>query len=137
MNTETATLPPSPLTLEAVAKHFEHWRQQKRPGDRIPEALWIEAIALIERDGLSRVTRRLRLKRGDLKRHRDLLSCEQRPNEPAATFVELRPAPMTPPPAYRPAALELIRPDGLRLRIEPGDGINAQAVLDRFLGRSA
>jgi hypothetical protein len=137
MNTETATLPPSSLTLEAVAKHFEHWRQQKRPGDRIPEALWIEAIALIERDGLSRVTRRLRLKRGDLKRHRELLSREQRPNEPAATFVELRPAPMTPPPAYRPAALELIRPDGLRLRIEPGDGINAQAVLDRFLGRSA
>ena len=46
----------------------------------------------------------------------------------------LTPVPMTPPPRFAPASLELIRPDGLRLRIEPGDGINAQAVLDRFLG---
>ncbi|MEA1049112.1 hypothetical protein U5801_04710 [Lamprobacter modestohalophilus] len=39
MNTATAPLPPSPspLTLEALAKHFEHWRQHKRPGERIPE----------------------------------------------------------------------------------------------------
>jgi len=134
MNTETAPLPPSPLTLDEVAEHFEHWRQRKRPGERIPESLWIEAIALVERHGLSRVTRRLRLKRGDLKRHRELLSRDQHDSEPAVTFVELTPVPMTPPPRFAPASLELIRPDGLRLRIEPGDGINAQAVLDRFLG---
>jgi hypothetical protein len=30
--------------------------------------------------------------------------------------------------------LELIRPDGLRLRIEPGEGIDARAVLERFMG---
>ena len=114
MSTETALLPPSPLTLEEIAMHFGHWRQQKRPGERIPEALWIEAIALIERDGLSRVTRRLRLKRGDLKRHRDLLSCDQRPSEPAATFVELTPAPMTPPPACRSAAVAVCAVDRLR-----------------------
>jgi len=134
MNTETAPLPPSPLTLDEVAEHFEHWRQRKRPGERIPESLWIEAIALVERHGLSRVTRRLRLKRGDLKRHRELLSRDQHDSEPAVTFVELTPVPMMPPPRFAPASLELIRPDGLRLRIEPGDGINAQAVLDRFLG---
>jgi hypothetical protein len=29
--------------------------------------------------------------------------------------------------------LELIRPDGLRLRIEPGEGIDARAVLERFM----
>ncbi|MEA1049111.1 hypothetical protein U5801_04705 [Lamprobacter modestohalophilus] len=40
---------------------------------------------------------------------------------------------MTPPPRFAPAALELIRPDGLRLRIELGDGLDAQAVLERFL----
>jgi len=133
MNTATVPLPPSPLTLEEVAEHFAHWRQQKRPGERIPESLWRAAIALAERDGLSRVARRLRLKRGDLKRHRQRLSADQDHGEPAATFVELTPAPMT-LPRFAPASLELIRPDGLRLRIEPGDGINAQAVLDRFLG---
>ncbi|MEA3638540.1 MAG: hypothetical protein VBE63_01185 [Lamprobacter sp.] len=131
MNTATVPLPSSPLTLEEVAEHFAHWRQQKRPGERIPESLWRAAIALVERDGLSRVTRRLRLKRGDLKRRRYLLSGDQRPGQPAATFVELTPAPMT---RFAPAALELIRPDGLRLRIESGDSRDAQAVLERFLG---
>jgi hypothetical protein len=135
MNTATVPLPPSPLTLEAVAEQFAHWRQHKRPGERIPESLWSAAIALVERDGLSRVTRRLRLKRGDLKRRRDLLSHhDQHDSEPTATFVELTPAPMMPPPRFAPAALELIRPDGLRLRIELGDGLDAQAVLERFLG---
>ncbi|MEA1053679.1 hypothetical protein U5801_28300 [Lamprobacter modestohalophilus] len=135
MNTATAPLlpSPSPLTLEALAEQFAHWRQHKRPGERIPESLWSAAIALAERDGLSRVTRRLRLKRGDLKRHRDLLNRDQHDSEPTATFVELTPAPMTPPPRFAPAALELIRPDGLRLRIELGDGLDAQAVLERFL----
>ncbi|MGC9371599.1 MAG: hypothetical protein ACP5DX_18870 [Paracoccaceae bacterium] len=134
MNTATVPLPPSPLTLEALAEQFTHWRHQKRPGERIPESLWRAAIALAERDGLSRVTRRLRLKRGDLKRHRQRLSADQDQGEPTATFIELTPAPMTPPPRFAPAALELIRPDGLRLRIEPGDGLDAQAVLERFLG---
>lgn len=133
MNTATVPLPPSPLTLEAVAEQFAHWRQHRRPGERIPESLWSAAIAPVEGDGLSRVTRRLRLKRGDLKRHRQRLSAEQCHGEPTATFVELTPAPMTPPPRFAPAALELIRPDGLRLRIEPGDGLDAQAVLERFL----
>jgi hypothetical protein len=32
-----------------------------------------------------------------------------------------------------PGCLELIRPDGLRLRIEPGDGIEPRAVLERFM----
>jgi hypothetical protein len=29
--------------------------------------------------------------------------------------------------------LELIRPDGLRLGIEPGAGMDARAVLERFM----
>ncbi len=37
----------SPLTLEAVAGHFEQWRRNKKKGERIPEHLWSEAIDLV------------------------------------------------------------------------------------------
>lgn len=133
---------PAPaFTLEEVVVHFEDWRQEKKKGERIPEQLWSEAIALIEDYGLSQVRRRLRLSGRDLNNRRGLLGGGRRqapPVEPPDPFVELAPDVVAqaqcraPSPGY----LELIRPDGVRLRIEPGDGITAQAVLDRFLGLS-
>jgi hypothetical protein len=100
--------------------------------------LWSEAIALIEEHGLSQVTRRLRLSGRDLNKRRGILGsgrCRRRGEAPA-TFVEL--APEVVAQAQRrqstPGYLELIRPDGLRLHIEPGEGIDARAVLERFLG---
>jgi hypothetical protein len=142
MTTDTATLPsptPTPtLTMEEVAVHFEAWRAQKRRGERIPEQLWSEAIALIKEHGLSQVTRRLRLSGRDLNQRRGILGSGRRRRrraEAPATFVEL--APELDVQAQRrqctPGCLELIRPDGLRLRIEPGDGIEPRAVLERFM----
>jgi hypothetical protein len=37
-------------------------------------------------------------------------------------------------PQVAPGSMELIRADGLRLRIEPGDGVDALTVLERFMG---
>ena len=74
MNIEPVSLStpsqPQRLTLEEVAEHFEDWRRQKRTGERIPEQLWSEAIALVEEYGLSQVTRRLRLSGRDLNKRR-------------------------------------------------------------------
>jgi hypothetical protein len=140
MSDDTASLstPTQALTLKEVAAHFEHWRREKKKGERIPEQLWSEAIALIEEHGLSQVTRRLRLSGRDLNKRRGILGsgrCRRRGEAPA-TFVEL--APEVVAQAQRrqstPGYLELIRPDGLRLHIEPGEGIDARAVLERFLG---
>ena len=76
MNKEPVSLStpsqPQTLTLEEVAEHFEDWRRQKRRGERIPEQLWSEAIALVEAYGLSQVTRRLRLSGRDLNKRRGL-----------------------------------------------------------------
>ena len=128
---------PQTLTLEEVATHFEHWRREKKKGERIPDQLWSEAIALIEDYGLSQVTRRLRLSGRDLNKRRGILGSGRRRRraEAPTTFVEL--APEVVAQAQRrqstPGCLELIRPDGLRLRIEPGEGIDARAVLERFM----
>ncbi|MGB5830626.1 MAG: hypothetical protein WBG92_01365, partial [Thiohalocapsa sp.] len=128
MSTDTTTLASPTFTLEEVAAHFEHWRREKKKGERIPEQLWSEAIALVETEGLSHVTRRLRLSGRDLNERRGMPGSGQRralPVEAPATFVELAPEVVVQAQHRQatPGYLELIRPDGLRLRIEPGDGI--------------
>ena len=140
MSKDTASLstPTQPLTLEEVAAHFEHWRGEKQKGERIPDQLWSEAIALIEDYGLSQVTRRLRLSGRDLNKRRGLPGSGRRRArraEAPATFVELTPEVVVQAQRRQSTApcLELIRPDGLRLRIEPGEGIDAGAVLERFM----
>ena len=138
MSTDTATLASPTFTLEEVAAHFEDWRRQKRKGERIPEQLWSEAIALVEAYGLSQVTRRLRLSGRDLNKRRGLPGSGRRRARPVvapATFVELTPEVVMQAQRRQSTAgcLELIRPDGLRLRIEPGDGIEPRAVLEHFM----
>jgi hypothetical protein len=140
MSKDTASLstPTQPLTLEEVAAHFEHWRREKKKGERIPDQLWSEAIALIEDYGLSQVTRRLRLSGRDLNRRRGMPGSGRRrarPVEAPAAFVELAPEVVVQAQRRQstPGCLELIRPDGLRLRIEPGEGIDAGAVLEHFM----
>jgi hypothetical protein len=137
MNTDTVALATPTFTLEEVAVHFADWRRQKRRGERIPEQLWSEAIALVEDYGLAQVTRRLRLSGRDLNRRRGLVASgrrRRRAEQPTA-FVELAPEVVVQAQRRQstPGCLELIRPDGLRLRIEPGEGIDAHAVLERFM----
>jgi hypothetical protein len=137
LSTPTPT-PTQTLTLEEVAAHFEHWRREKKKGERIPEQLWSEAIALIEDYGLSQVARRLRLSGRDLNKRRGILGSGRRRArraEPPVAFVELAPEVVVQAQHRQatPGYLELIRPDGLRLRIEPGAGIEPCAVLERFM----
>ena len=139
MNTEMVALASPSFTLDQVAVHFEDWRRQKRRGDRIPEQLWSEAIALVADYGLSQVTRRLRLSGRDLNRRRGIVGSgrrrrRRRAEQPAA-FVELVPAVDVQMQRRQSTAvcLELIRPDGLRLRIESEEGIEPRTVLERFM----
>ena len=141
-NPSTLTPPPTPtsdanptltLTLEEVAAHFAQWRGEKKRGERIPEHLWSEAIALVDSYGVSQVTRTLRLSGQDLNRRRGIASSGQprRRGGRQPSFVEVDPAVVAQATAAR---MELIRADGLRLRIEPGEGIDALIVLERFMG---
>jgi len=129
----------SPSTLETVAAHFAQWRRNKKKGERIPEQLWSEAIDLVDRYGVSQVTRTLRLCGTDLNKRRGFVSTGQRRRSPntAAAFVEIEPAVVVQaagPSASATAWMELERPDGFRLRIRPTDGAVMLALMDRFLG---
>jgi hypothetical protein len=128
-----------PLTLEAVSEHFAQWRRNKRKGERIPEQLWSEAIDLVDTYGVSQVTRTLRLSGTDLNKRRGIVGTGQRRRSPnaKAAFVEIEPAVVqraVESSASAAAWMELERPDGFRLRIQPTGGAAMLALIDRFLG---
>lgn len=126
-----------PLTLEAVAKHFEQWRRSKRKGERIPERLWSEAVSLVGTYSISKVTRALRLSATDLNKRREGIESVKRQLDGSgkAAFVEVSSeiVDQASRAQYTSAWMELERPDGLRLRIGPGSGADLLAVLDRFV----
>ncbi len=129
----------SPSSAEAqlaeLIEHLNHWRQTRTTrGEPIPEPLWEQAVSLTQVLPLSRVAKRLRLNRQELKKR-----CGQsRPPQPAPPvavptldFIEVKPE-----PAWIAADMELNlgRPDGTRLHIhyhEPQPPL--AAVIQTFL----
>ena len=125
----------STLTLEEVAEHFAQWRRNKKKGERIPQPLWHEAIELVDTHGVSQVTRTLRLSATDLNKRRGMVGASQRRQVPVAeaTFVEVERAHNSVPNAEA-MWMELERPDGMRLRIRPAQGLDMLALVARFMG---
>ena len=78
--------------LEELRQQFAAWRRERRPGQRIPEALWNAAAALAREIGVNPVVRALHLDYVRLKRRVTGRAAAKRrtspmPEEP--TFVEL------------------------------------------------
>ena len=133
----------STLTLGAVAEHFAQWRSGKRKGERIPESLWQEAIDLLGRYSVAQVTRTLRLGGSDLNKRRGITGGGRRRKNTVvksmnaqASFGEIarQDSALASEKNVTSTWLELHRPDGLRLRIHPGEGRELLALVDRFMG---
>ena len=126
------------LTLQEVAEHFAQWRRGKQKGARIPEQLWQEAVSLVDSYGVSQVSRTLRLGGRDLNKRRGVTTAghNRQGSRGKTTFVEIDPVAARQAPGPRGGALwmELERPDGLRLRIQPTHGDDMLALVERFLG---
>jgi hypothetical protein len=104
--------------LDQLAAQFEHWRQHRsHPRERIPKALWDQAVALTKTLALSRVATHLRLGVVDLKKQIALRHDD--PSKAAAAplgFVEVPPA-ISSPANVSGFEVDLQRRDGARLRI--------------------
>ncbi len=112
---------PAEHELTALIHRFDHWRQTRTSRrEPIPDLLWEQAISLTTVLPLSRVAKRLRLNRQELKRR-----CAKA--MPAASAVVAAP----PPPDFievtadscwpdptRAMVVEMERVDGTRLRLE-------------------
>ncbi len=98
-------------------------------------------MALVGTYGVSQVTRTLRLSGTDLNKRRGIIGTGQRRQGfgGKTAFVEIDRALVDPAPGPDATAvwMELERPDGLRLRIQPSGGADMLALVDRFMGARA
>ena len=79
-----------PPDLVRGQRRFQAWREQRKPGDSIPQSLWAIAIRLAKAHGVSRTAAVLRIDYYRLKnRAAAAPASEPRPSGPA--FVELTP----------------------------------------------
>jgi hypothetical protein len=79
-----------PPDLVRAQRRFQAWREQRKPGDPIPQSLWAIAIRLAKAHGVSRTAAVLHLDYYRLKnRTAAAPTSEPQPSGPA--FVELSP----------------------------------------------
>jgi len=131
---DDATPSDFPAACSRVQQKLTHWRQRRRRGARIPEALWREAAKLASAHGINRIARALRLDYYSLQKRATALAGS---GTRAPEFVELLPGGL---PAARPECLiELEDPGGAKLRIHlQGGDLPDIAALTRVFrqGRS-
>ncbi len=108
--------------LAELSQRFAHWRATRASDqERIPQALWDEAVVVSRQLPNSHVAKTLRLSPGELKRRRLAQQADAATETVAAgpEFVELTPVwPAATPLNGAGAEVEFERPDGARLRIQ-------------------
>ncbi len=119
--------------LDQLAGQFEHWRQTRsHRGERIPQPLWDQAVALARVLPRTRVAQHLRLSSNDLKQQ---MAAQLEPNatasRPTPGFVEV-PLATAVPQAPPLTEIELHRKDGARLRLHAPD-TSLTAIVRSFL----
>jgi hypothetical protein len=112
-----------PADLSVAAERLGQWRRVRKRGERIPAALWGEAVQLAGRYGVNRTAQTLGLDYYHLKKRvQKKTSSLAEPRQPAADlcFEEL-PAPASGYPAFASpleCVMQFENKRGARLRIE-------------------
>jgi hypothetical protein len=121
-----------PAGMEAVRRRFGQWRRTHKARSRIPDSLWSAAVRLVERCGLHRTARALRLDYYSLKERVDQYSIATADSDKslaAPAFLELSPGPTITPCE---CTLELEDTAGAKMRVQlKGVGIPDLAALSR------
>ncbi len=85
-----ALLPTSKLTLEEVQKKFEHWRETRKSRKPIPKELWNDAVTLLKKHPISKVSKALRLNNTALRDRIRGTNPKKPINKPSASsFIEI------------------------------------------------
>ena len=119
--------------LDQLAGQFEHWRQTRsHRGERIPQALWDQAVALARVLPHTRVAQHLRLSPNDLKKQMAMqVDPHATPGRTTPGFVEVPPA-TTRAQVGPTTEIDVQRQDGARLRLHAPDTALA-AIVKSFL----
>lgn len=105
-------------SLEQVKQRFVLWRGSRKRGEHISNALWVAAVALVERHGLQRTAKELRIDYGGLKKRLERDADPARLGKVKTQFVE-----MFAPPAFSAAPMlecivEMENARGGKMRVE-------------------
>jgi len=121
-------------SMVAVRRRLDRWRQQGRPGGRIPEALWAAAVELAREHGVSATARELGLAYYSLRERLEAASDSTggAAAEPrSAEFLEI---PLGVLGGRSECRVEFESGDGVRLRVElSGAGLERLSALVRQL----
>ena len=119
--------------LDQLAGQFEHWRQTRsHRGERIPQALWDQAVALARVLPHTRVAQHLRLSPNDLKKQMAMqVDPHATPGCTMPGFIEVPPA-TTRAQGGPTIEIDVQRQDGARLRLHAPDTALA-AIVKSFL----
>jgi len=101
-----------PQDLARARNQFQTWRCRRQAGGQIPQGLWALAIRLVNRHGVNRTARALRLDYYSLKKRAEAAASGPQAN--GSAFVEL------PPPAMvgRQCLVELDNRAGASMRVQ-------------------
>lgn len=116
------------LTLDLVKQNFTEWRSNGGRNHRVPDYLWEQAIALKDNYKKSTILSTLGIStaqyRARLKQH------EEHKTSIAAQFIDVTP----PSTAISSHNIELMRPDGITLRLKNVDPQSLATLLQSFFG---
>ena len=101
-----------PPDLVRAQHQVQAWREQRKPGCRIPLSLWGTAVRLAKAHGVSRTAALLRLDYYRLKKQAEAATTPPQPSNPA--FVELTP----PVRVAKQCRLELDNGSGATMRVQ-------------------
>lgn len=76
-------------SLEQVKQHFALWRESRKRGERISNALWAKAVAMVQQHGLQQTAKELRIDYGQLKKRLEHGAGTQGISKPETGFMEL------------------------------------------------
>ena len=123
--------------IEPLRCQLEAWRQNRKPGERIPEDLWNTAVELAARFGVGRVARALGVGYHALKESAQTSPASRQRGgsglKPAA-FIEL-PRPTPSPRIGYLIELEDGRGAKMTLHLAPESGNQVLALAQAFCGR--
>jgi hypothetical protein len=109
--TNAARAPSTPSALTALAKRLNHWRLNRRRGQRIPEELWEAAASLAGVHGLCPTAAALKLNYYDLQRRLGP-SRKAKAAYPPPTLIAM---PGLLPAQPDPGTVEVVHANGSRL----------------------
>jgi hypothetical protein len=136
------TTPPIP-TIKEVKQRFDDWRSQRGKMGPFPDALWRDAVQLLDNYNANDIMHELRItttqleerkKRYTKQSHPEFVDLEVTNNIPEQRIVETKVLTKS-PKLETNSQIELRRPDGTTLTIQSLAHDDVQALVTTFIGQ--